>query len=133
MRNAITGCSPRERGDNDEHHVDRSIPVVPEANAGWVLVPFFCSVGNGLVCTVKRTSVSNQQLRWAQLYEKRVHRFNLTVVFVGLIAIIWLSIALWIYLVEVILFRCNSGSITVCSGPLNSRPHDDVGKRLESI
>jgi hypothetical protein len=38
-----------------------------------------------------------------------------------------------IYLVEVILFRCNFGPITVCSGPLNSRPHDGVGKRLESI
>jgi hypothetical protein len=32
------------RGDNDEHHAARDIPVVPEANAGWVLVPFFGAV-----------------------------------------------------------------------------------------
>ena len=30
-----------ERGDNDKHQGDHQIPVVPEANAGWVLVPFF--------------------------------------------------------------------------------------------
>ena len=28
-------------GDNDKHEGDHQIPVVPEANAGWVLVPFF--------------------------------------------------------------------------------------------
>ncbi len=50
---------------------------------------------NGLVCTVKRTSVSNQPLSWAQLYEKRKRRFNLTVVFVALVAITWLSTVLW--------------------------------------
>ena len=32
------------RVDNDEHRADRNIPVVPEANAGWVLVPFFGAV-----------------------------------------------------------------------------------------
>ena len=32
------------RGDTDEHHADRNIPVVPEANAGWVLVPFIGAV-----------------------------------------------------------------------------------------
>ena len=34
---------PREdhgRGDRDERQGDRQVPVVPEANAGWVLVPF---------------------------------------------------------------------------------------------
>ena len=32
------------RGDNDEHHANRNIPVVPEANAGWVLIPFLKAV-----------------------------------------------------------------------------------------
>ena len=41
------------RGDNDEHHGisdndkhqgNQQVPVVPEANAGWVLVPFFGAV-----------------------------------------------------------------------------------------
>jgi hypothetical protein len=31
---------------------------------------------NGLVDTANRTSVSDQQLTWAQLYEKRMRRFN---------------------------------------------------------
>ncbi len=50
---------------------------------------------NGLVCTVKRTSASDQQLSWAQEYEKRMRRFNLTVVFVALVALTWLSTVLW--------------------------------------
>src|ERR1700719_935226 len=33
-----------ERGDNDKHQGNQQIPVVPEANAGWVLVPFFGAV-----------------------------------------------------------------------------------------
>jgi hypothetical protein len=41
------------KGDNDEHRwgdhdtdrgPDKHIPVVPEANAGWVLIPFFGAV-----------------------------------------------------------------------------------------
>ena len=42
------------KGDNDDEHRwgdhdtdkgrDRGVPVVPEANAGWVLVPFFGAV-----------------------------------------------------------------------------------------
>jgi hypothetical protein len=32
------------RGDNDEHHGNPRISAVPEANAGWVLVPFFGAV-----------------------------------------------------------------------------------------
>jgi hypothetical protein len=32
------------RGDNDEHHGDPHISAVPEANAGWVLVPFMGAV-----------------------------------------------------------------------------------------
>ena len=41
------------RGDKDEHRSDdhdtnkgrdRGIPVVPETNAGWVLIPFFGAV-----------------------------------------------------------------------------------------
>ena len=38
---------PREdhgRGDRDERQGGRQVPVVPEANAGWVLVPFFGAV-----------------------------------------------------------------------------------------
>ena len=38
---------PREdhgRGDRDDRQGDRQVPVVPEANAGWVLVPFFGAV-----------------------------------------------------------------------------------------
>jgi hypothetical protein len=40
-------------GEKDEHHWgardidrdrDRHVPVVPEANAGWVLIPFFGAV-----------------------------------------------------------------------------------------
>ena len=34
----------RGRGDNDEHHGNPRISAVPEANAGWVLVPFFGAV-----------------------------------------------------------------------------------------
>ena len=39
-----------DRNNKDEHgwvnhdgdrHLDRNTPVVPEANAGWVLIPFF--------------------------------------------------------------------------------------------
>jgi hypothetical protein len=29
------------RGDNDERHGDPHVSAVPEANAGWVLIPFF--------------------------------------------------------------------------------------------
>lgn len=32
------------KGDNDKHQGNQQIPVVPEANAGWVLVPFFGAV-----------------------------------------------------------------------------------------
>ena len=32
------------RGDNDKHQGNQQVPVVPEANAGWVLVPFFGAV-----------------------------------------------------------------------------------------
>jgi hypothetical protein len=41
------------KADNDEHRQsdhdtdrdrDRNVPVVPEANAGWVLIPFFGAV-----------------------------------------------------------------------------------------
>jgi len=53
---------------------------------------------NGLVGTAKRTSVSEQQLTWAQEYEKRMRRFNLTIVSIAFVAITWLSIALWHFL-----------------------------------
>jgi hypothetical protein len=53
---------------------------------------------NGLVGTAKRTSVSEQQLTWAQEYEKRMRRFNLMVVSVAFVAIAWLSIELWLIL-----------------------------------
>ena len=32
------------RGDNDKHQGNQQVPVVPEANAGWVLVPFIGAV-----------------------------------------------------------------------------------------
>jgi hypothetical protein len=32
------------RGDNDKHQKNQQIPVVPEANAGWVLIPFLGAV-----------------------------------------------------------------------------------------
>ena len=32
------------RGDNDDRHGDPHISAVPEANAGWVLVPFMGAV-----------------------------------------------------------------------------------------
>jgi hypothetical protein len=32
------------RGDNDKHQGNQQIPVVPEANAGWVLIPFLGAV-----------------------------------------------------------------------------------------
>jgi hypothetical protein len=32
------------RGDNNERNGTQRIPVVPEANAGWVLIPFFGAV-----------------------------------------------------------------------------------------
>ena len=32
------------RGDNNERHGNPRISAVPEANAGWVLVPFFGAV-----------------------------------------------------------------------------------------
>ena len=38
---------PREdhgRVDRDDRQGDRQVPIVPEANAGWVLVPFFGAV-----------------------------------------------------------------------------------------
>jgi hypothetical protein len=46
------GDNDRQRwGERDEHRWgdhdrdrDRDVPVVPEANAGWVLVPFFGAV-----------------------------------------------------------------------------------------
>jgi hypothetical protein len=53
---------------------------------------------NGLVDTADRTSASDQQLSWAQEYEKRMRRFNLMVVSVAFVAITWLSIALWHFL-----------------------------------
>ena len=34
----------RGRGDNDERHGNPRISAVPEANAGWVLVPFMGAV-----------------------------------------------------------------------------------------
>jgi hypothetical protein len=33
-----------ERGDNDKHQGNQQIPVVPEANAGCVLIPFLGAV-----------------------------------------------------------------------------------------
>jgi hypothetical protein len=50
---------------------------------------------NGLVDTADRTSTTDQQLSWAQSYEKRMRRFNLTVVSIALVAITWLTITLW--------------------------------------
>ena len=32
------------KGDNDKHQGNQQIPVVPEANAGWVLIPFLGAV-----------------------------------------------------------------------------------------
>ncbi len=32
------------RGDNDERHSEPHVSAVPEANAGWVLIPFFGAV-----------------------------------------------------------------------------------------
>ena len=32
------------RGDNDKHQGNQQIPVVPEANAAWVLIPFVGAV-----------------------------------------------------------------------------------------
>jgi hypothetical protein len=32
------------RGDNDKHEGNQKIPVVPEANAAWVLIPFVGAV-----------------------------------------------------------------------------------------
>jgi hypothetical protein len=31
-------------GDNDKHQGNQQVPVVPEANAAWVLIPFFGAV-----------------------------------------------------------------------------------------
>jgi hypothetical protein len=45
------------------------------------------------VDAANRTSVSDQQFSWAQLYEKRMRRFNVIVVFV---AITSLSIVWWL-------------------------------------
>jgi hypothetical protein len=50
---------------------------------------------NGLVCAAKRTSAIEQQLSWAQEYEKRMRRFNLMVVSIAFVAIAWLSMVLW--------------------------------------
>jgi hypothetical protein len=50
---------------------------------------------NGLVGTADRTSASNQQVSWAQSYEKQMRRFNLMVVSVAFVALTWLSIVLW--------------------------------------
>ena len=44
---AYAGHDQDKRGDNDDNKgkgSDRRIPVVPEANAAWVLVPFFGAV-----------------------------------------------------------------------------------------
>jgi hypothetical protein len=49
----------------------------------------------GLVCTAKRTSAIEQQLSWAQEYEKRMRKFNLMIVSIAFVALTWLSIALW--------------------------------------
>jgi len=32
------------KGDNDKHQGNQKIPVVPEANAAWVLIPFLGAV-----------------------------------------------------------------------------------------
>jgi hypothetical protein len=53
---------------------------------------------NGLVGTPNRTPVSDQQLSWAQLYERRMRRFNLIVVSIAFVAISWLSVVLWLFL-----------------------------------
>ena len=34
----------RGRGDNDKRHGDPHVSAVPEANAGWVLIPFLGAV-----------------------------------------------------------------------------------------
>jgi hypothetical protein len=49
----------------------------------------------GLVCTAKRTSAIEQQLGWAQEYEKRMRKFNLMIVSMACVALTWLSIVLW--------------------------------------
>jgi hypothetical protein len=44
---AYAGHDQDKRGDNDDNKgkgSDKRIPVVPEANAAWVLVPFFGAV-----------------------------------------------------------------------------------------
>ena len=44
---AYAGHDQGKKGDNDDNKgkgSDRRIPVVPEANAAWVLVPFFGAV-----------------------------------------------------------------------------------------
>jgi hypothetical protein len=53
---------------------------------------------NGLVETADRTSVSNQQIRWAQLYEKRMRRFNVMVVSLAFVSIISVSVVWWLFL-----------------------------------
>jgi hypothetical protein len=45
--------------------------------------------------TADRTSATNQQVSWAQSYEKRMRKFNLMVVSIAFVAITWLFIALW--------------------------------------
>jgi len=50
---------------------------------------------NGLLHAADGTSASDQQVSWAQSYEKRMRKFNLTIVSVALVAITWLSIVLW--------------------------------------
>jgi hypothetical protein len=50
---------------------------------------------NGLVDLAYRTSAADQQVSWAQFYEKRMRRFNLTIISVALVAITWLSVVLW--------------------------------------
>jgi hypothetical protein len=49
----------------------------------------------GWVCTAKRASAIEQQLSWAQEYEKRMRKFNLMIVSVAFAALTWLSIVLW--------------------------------------
>jgi len=50
---------------------------------------------NGLLHAADGTSASDQQVSWAQSYEKRMRKFNLTIVSVAVVAITWLSIVLW--------------------------------------
>jgi hypothetical protein len=58
----------------------------------------WCPVkANGLVGTANRTPENNQQLSWADAYQRRMRRFNLLVVSMAFIAITWLSVVLWLF------------------------------------